>query len=96
MSYNYSVTVRERTSGGKSLGYEGVVNIPGVRPAKLERRDGGTLFQTPSAISSAVRSLCSKTSLDFELISTSTQKQAAKTNTSKKTRTTSKKWGKKN
>lgn len=72
---NYTVTVREKRSNGKSVGYEGIVSVPGLRPTKLTRKDGTTLFGTPSAISSSVRSLSSRTKIGFNLV---TSAKAAK------------------
>jgi hypothetical protein len=49
-----TVTVKQTTIKG-TTGFTGTVAIPGLRPTRLARKDGETLFPTTSALKTVAR-----------------------------------------
>lgn len=84
MSNTPTVTVREKKVAGTSVGFEGTVSLQGLKNTKLTRKDGTTVFSTKSALSASVRSLKKRTGLDFETVSPTATKKAAKKSSTKK------------
>ena len=87
MSKTPTVTVREKRVAGNPVGFEGTVSLQGLKNTKLARKDGTTVFTTRSALSASVRSLKKRTGLDFETVSPTTTKKAAKKSSTCKTST---------
>lgn len=73
-----TVTVREKKVKGESVGFEGVVSVPGLKDTRLIRKDGTTVFATKSALAASVRNLKKRTGLEFETVLPATVKKAAK------------------
>lgn len=62
---NLTVTVNKRTNQGTS-GFEGSVQLPGLKATKLARKDGSTLFPNLSALKSTARTAGKKLNLVVE------------------------------
>lgn len=82
---NSTVTVKEKRVKGTIVGFEGFVSFPGIKSTKLVRKDGTTVFSTRSALSASVRSLRKRTGLDFEAVTSTITKKAAKKSSTKTT-----------
>ncbi len=79
------VKVTKRTVDGQER-YEGTVSIPRLKPTKLVRSDGSTLFQSRSALTNAIKTVSeslgfTEVSLDDAVLN----KAAKKTSGSKRT-----------
>lgn len=61
-----NVTVRQRTTKGKPTGWEGTVALPGLKPTKLARKDGTTLFDTTGALKTVARGVGKRFGLQVE------------------------------
>ncbi len=59
MSETLRVSVRQNKTG-----YEGTVELPGLKPTKLTRKDGSTSFPTSSAVKTVARSVGKRLSMD--------------------------------
>lgn len=70
-----NVTVKETTIKG-TAGFNGVVAIQGLKPTKLARKDGETLFATTSSLKTVARSTAKR--LGMEVTYTEPVKKAAK------------------
>lgn len=71
-----TVTVKERSSNGQTTGFEGTVDVPGLRRTKLTRKDGETLFNTTGALKTTARAVGKRLGLTVEY--TEWPKKAAK------------------
>ena len=82
-----NVTVKPKTSKGNS-GWEGTVALPGLKPTKLARKDGNTLFPTTGALKTVARSVGKRFNLDVEYTEPAKKaaKKSVKTATSKKSK----------
>ena len=61
-----TVTVKERSSMGQTTGFEGTVDVPGLRRTKLARKDGTTLFDTTGALKTTARAVGKRLGLTVE------------------------------
>lgn len=82
------VTEKKAKTEGEKPAWEGTVSVPGLKPTKLTRKDGSTLFSTKATVSSAAKRLA--TSLGFDGVETATpaKKAAKKSATKKNTKST--------
>lgn len=71
-----NVTIRQKNVKGTSQGWEGTVALPGLRPTKLARKDGTTLFNTTGALKTVARNVVNKYGFSVEY--TEPVKKAAK------------------
>ena len=76
MATTLNVTVRQRTSKGKTTGWEGTVALPGLKQTKLARKDGTTLFDTTGALKTVARGVGRR--FGFAVEYTEPAKKAAK------------------
>lgn len=81
---NLTVTIKSTTNKGTS-GWEGRVEVPGLRPTKLTRKDGATLFPTTGALKTVARNVGKKLNMSVEYVEP--QKKAAKKSVKKATST---------
>lgn len=84
MSESLTVSVKQ----GKS-GFEGTVQVPGLKATKLTRKDGSTSFPTSSAVKTVARSVGKRLSLDVRYDEPA--KKAAKVKAKKATKPAAKK-----
>lgn len=68
-------TIKAKVTSTKN-GWESTVQVPGMRPTKLEKTDGSCKFATKSAAAQAVHTLGRK--LNMSVTFGTTQKVAAK------------------
>lgn len=59
-----TVKVKQATNKG-TTGFTGTVAVPGLRPTKLARKDGETLFPTTSALKTVARGLGKRLNFDI-------------------------------
>lgn len=69
------VTVKQKTTNG-STGVEGYYKLAGSTPARLQRKDGGTVFPNRGSLSQAAKRLA--TTIGYEAELAEPQKKAAK------------------
>lgn len=79
MSEKLNVNVRQSKTG-----YEGTVQVPGLKATKIARKDGSTSFPSSSALKTVARSVAKRLSLEVNYEEAATKKLAAKP-TAKKT-----------
>ena len=79
-----TVTVKERSSKGQTTGFEGTVDVPGLRRTKLARKDGTTLFDTTGALKTTARAVGKRLGLTIEYADFPTKKIAKKSKTTSK------------
>lgn len=73
-----TVSLKEKRNKGDFVGWEGTVDVPGLKRTKVARvKDGTTTFATTSAVKSTARALAKRLGLDIEF-DTPTQKAAKK------------------
>lgn len=73
-----TVTVKERSSKGQTTGFEGTVDVPGLRRTKLARKDGKTLFDTTGALKTTARAVGKRLGLTVEYTEWPPKKAAKK------------------
>ena len=76
-----TVTVKQTTAKG-TTGFTGTVSIPGLKPTRLARKDGETLFPTTSALKTVARGVGKRLNLGVEY--DEPVKKAAKKSASRK------------
>lgn len=87
MSTTVTVKVKQSTTK-QGTGFEGTVELQGVRPTKLTRKDGATLFPTANALKSSARAFANR--LNAEVRYDEPVQKAAKQSVKSQTSTTSK------
>lgn len=81
------VTEKKAKVEGEKPTWEGTVSVPGLKPTKLTRKDGSTLFSTKATVASAAKKLA--TSLGFDGVeAVAPVQKAAKKSATKKTKST--------
>lgn len=82
---NPTVTIKSKKVKGASVGYEGVVEVPGLKNTKLVKNDGTSVFKNQPALKSCVRALSKRTGLNFETVvpTVKTVRKAAKKSSTK-------------
>jgi hypothetical protein len=73
MSNKLTVNVKQNKTG-----YEGTVQLPGLKSTKLVRKDGSTTFPSSSAVKTVARSVGSNLGLEVSYAEPASKKLAAK------------------
>lgn len=73
MSNKLTVNVKQNKAG-----YEGTVQLPGLKSTKLVRKDGSTTFPSSSAVKTVARSVGSNLGLEVSYAEPASKKLAAK------------------
>lgn len=82
MSKSLNLRVTSKTVGDETY-FEGTVSIPNLRPTKVMRSDGTTLFLRRSALTSAARAIARSVGMEpLEVDDRTVSRAAAKRSTS--------------
>jgi hypothetical protein len=86
MSEKLTVNVKQNKTG-----YEGTVQLPGLKATKLTRKDGTTTFPSSSAVKTVARSVGTRLGLEVSYAEPAAKKLAAKPKAKKAAKASAKK-----